>query len=180
MLAKLARHETRVLEFLQSLGDRREWTVKMYLDEAGQLAASQAAGPRPLAASQGQGTAYLTSRRLENTRRQEIQAAVRRDLLAVANALGGLADTWRELNPLKGNLVDRPQPMVWNAAFLPARAREGLFRTACGRLQAALAPKGLALTLSGPWPAYHFCPALDAEDAMDVEGDRGAAAPAGR
>jgi hypothetical protein len=166
MLAKLARHETRVLEFLQSLGDRREWTVKVYFDEAqADTLSHSGSGNAGAGASRGQGTAYLTSRRLESVRRQEIQAAARRELLAVADALGGLADTWRQLNPLHGNLVDRPHSMVWNAAFLPARAREELFQAACRRLQAGLAPKGLALVLSGPWPAYHFCPALDAEDA---------------
>jgi hypothetical protein len=178
LLAKITRHETRVVEFLQSLGDRREWTVKVYLDAAGPLAASQGARARqPLGgdgASRGQGAAYLTSRRHEGVRRQELQEAVRWELLAVADTLAALCDTWRQLRPLPANLVDRPQPMVWNAAFLPARADEDLFQAACGRFQAGLVPKGLALALSGPWPAYHFCPALDAE------GDHVAAAPVGR
>jgi hypothetical protein len=99
---------------------------------------------------------------------------VRRELLALADTLGALCDTWRQLRPLPANLVDRPHPMVWNAAFLPARADEDRFQAACRRFQAGLAPKGFALALSGPWPAYHFCPALDAE------GDHVAALPVGR
>jgi hypothetical protein len=187
LLAKITRHETRVVEFLQSLGDRREWTVKVYLDAAGPFAASQAAAVAPLSPEQpsvgggrgvggegGQGTNYLTSRRLESVRRRQLQEAVRRELLAVADTLGALCDTWRQLRPLPANLVDRPQPMVWNAAFLPARAHEDLFRATCRRFQAGLAPKGFALALSGPWPAYHFCPALDSE------GEHVAAAPVGR
>ena len=61
-------------------------------------------------------------------------------------------------------LLNRPQKMVGNGAYLLARSGEGPFQTACGQLQLELAQKGLILETSGPWPAYHFCPTLDPEE----------------
>jgi hypothetical protein len=173
LVAKVACHEGCIREFLQSLGDRREWTVKIYFARREPHAASQGVplapdqpavgGGRGVGGEGGQGVAYLTSRRQESVRREEQQENVRRELLAVAEILTGLVPAWRQLRVLTGNLVDRPQRMVWNAAFLPARTEEELLQAACRRLQPGLARKGFDMALSGPWPAYHFCPALDAE-----------------
>ena len=47
MLWRVATHETRIAEFLQSLGDRLEWAVKVFSDEA-----PGTAGPARTAAGQ--------------------------------------------------------------------------------------------------------------------------------
>jgi len=182
MLAKVARHEPRVAEFLRFLGDRREWAVKVYLDqslaERELLSAGSPAEEPPDRADQagatpGQGARYLAARRLQNARASQLQAAVRRELVAVRDSLQGLADAWRQLHPLPQSLLDRPQRMVFNGAFLLARSQESPFQIVWGRLQRDLAPKGLVLEATGPWPAYHFCPTLD------PDGENGAATPPG-
>ena len=181
LLAKVARHGTRVADFLRSLGDRREWAVKVYLDQAVAEQGPLSSGPHsgePSACSDrarttsGQGTQYLVARRRQNARGQQLQAAVRRELIAVEESLEGLADGWRQLRLLSGAMLDRPQKMVLNGACLLARSQEDSFGAACASLHRDLLPKGLVLEATGPWPAYHFAPALE-------QGEECAAAPAG-
>jgi hypothetical protein len=161
MLAKLVRHEAEVAGFLRWLGDRREWSVKVYLDET--PGRSPGAFPPCAVRASSEGAAYLAARHAQGIRRREIQATVRQELAAVADALQRLADDWRQLRPLPRDLLGRPQKMVWYAACLLARHGEPGFQAACGRLRGALAGQRLDLEVTGPWPAYHFCPSLDAE-----------------
>jgi len=185
LLAKVARHEPRVAEFLRFLGDRREWAVKVYLDQS--LAERELLPGGPPAeeppdrteragTTPGQGALYLAARRLQRARASQLQAAVRREVAAVRDSLQDLADAWRQLRLLPQALLDRPEEMVFNGAFLLARPQERPFQTLWGRLQRDLAPKGLVLEATGPWPAYHFCPALDPDGENGAAGLRGAAA----
>jgi hypothetical protein len=184
LLAKVARHEQRVAEFLAWLADRREWTVKIYLDEAAVDRQLRAHAPHgtpgvgdcpdfrnengtvPLSSGRtasGQGAQYLAARRQARQSGRELQTALGENLRAVADALQNMAEAWRPLRRLPRNLHGRPQKMAWNAAFLLDRAREDAFQALCARLHGELLCKGLLLDLGGPWPAYHFCPTLDAE-----------------
>ena len=183
LLDRLVRRETAVAEFLRWLGDRREWAVKVYLDEplaersllpADPATAGPSDRPGPPHAAPGQGTRYLAARRLHQARSGQLQAAVRQELSALGEALQAGAETWRLLPPLPRGLVDRSQKMVWNAAFLLDRCNEDSFHAACQRLRGELAPKGLLLETSGPWPAYHFRPTLA------TEGENNVASLAGR
>jgi len=173
LLEKVAQHQVRVVEFLRSLGDRHEWAVKVYLDEvlaqrellvAGFHAGGASDPPDGAGAARGQGALYLQARQQQKARLQQLQAVVRRELLTVEKLLQGLADAWRQLLTLPRALLSRPEKMAANGAYLLARSGEASFQTACGQLQNALAPKGLILETSGPWPAYHFCPTLDPEE----------------
>jgi hypothetical protein len=51
--------------------------------------------------------------------------------------------------------------MVWNGAFLLSRATLHSFQAACEQLGIEVAPKGLLVELTGPWPPYHFCPSFE-------------------
>ncbi len=167
---KLARLGDRVADFLRLLGDRREWAVKVYLDEvlaerelpsAGFHPGEASDQPDRAGAARGQGALYLHARQQQKARKGQFQAAVHRELRAVEDSLRGLADQWRPLRTLPGALLDRPQRMVWNGAFLLPRCGESSFQMGWMHLKQGLAPKGLILEVSGPWPAYHFCPTLE-------------------
>jgi len=167
LLAKMAQYEDWAADFLRRLGDRREWAVKVYLDEArakeGLLPVSSSA-PHEVEhgilseTAAGKGTHYLDAQRQRGQRRREIQAAVRRELSLVESRLQEFADSWRQLLPLPSALADRREKMIWNGAFLLSEARRPPFQAACEDLQRDLEPKGLILARSGPWPPYHFCP----------------------
>ena len=51
--------------------------------------------------------------------------------------------------------------MIGNSAFLLQACVQEQFAVTCQRLGSELGADGLILEVSGPWPAYHFCPTLD-------------------
>ena len=104
--AKVAQCNDRMFTFLHDLGDRREWAVKTYLDEA--LAETRlfdrrgvptgiAAPPNATPTPAGMGTQYLAARRQHIDRRRQINAAARRQLATAEAQLLSLADCWCRL-----------------------------------------------------------------------------------
>ena len=171
LAAKLASCEEGVASFLRRLGDRKEWAVKVYLDEdaaEGALAESPP-GDDPSAkqfdgsgSCAGEGAQYLAARRLQKDRRRCVQSTVGREVSAIDAHMRSFTDSWHRLPPLPGALTGRPEKMVWNGALLLPSASLRPFLTDCERLRSDLAPKGLILEVTGPWPPYHFCPSLEA------------------
>jgi hypothetical protein len=170
LLARLGECEAKVASFLEQLGTRREWTVKVYLDES--LAndetnapepceAALAQGPAGTDAPGGAGTQYLVARRRRNDRRRETKAVAARLVGGVESDLGVLADAWRRLAPLSAAVTGRPEKMLWNGAFLLREAVQQTFQATCERLCESLGSQGLLLKATGPWPPYHFCPTLE-------------------
>jgi hypothetical protein len=168
--SKVVQCKDRVAAFLEGLGDRREWAVKTYLDE--DLAEQAWSDSRPdgrnsqpqpdaTQAPAGVGTQYLVARRQQVERRRQIHAAAQRQISILEGRLQSLADCWCRLPPLSAALTGRPEKMIGNAAFLLQGCVQHPFQTACERLRDESAPQGLILEVSGPWPPYHFCPALD-------------------
>jgi hypothetical protein len=184
LVARLARCEAEAVEFLRRLADRQEWAVKVYLADDGGLSqfSRDPAGARngtvpsgntenepvaahsapPAAAPLGgsTGTQYLAAKRGQAQRRRQVQVAARQEVSALEEALQPLADSWRQLRVLPTTLTGRTEKMVSNGAFLVSRARQRAFHAACDQLRGELQAKGLIVEVTGPWPAYHFCPAL--------------------
>jgi hypothetical protein len=164
LLETLERCEAQVVEFLRSLGDRQEWAVKVYLDRPQaerSIPGDCSANPRDAQrASGGAGTAYLAQRRQKLNRSQQLVRVINQEVKAVEAGLQPLTDAWHRLRTLSPELTARPEKMVWNGAFLVSKAAEAAFRDTAQRLRTDLGGKGLIVEASGPWPPYHFCPAL--------------------
>jgi hypothetical protein len=92
-----------------------------------------------------------------------VEAVVKQAVSDVETRLKEIADTWCRLRPLPRGLTNRPEKMIWNAAFLLPRSTVALFQAAAQRLGSRWAAKGLSIEATGPWPAYHFCPSLETE-----------------
>jgi hypothetical protein len=107
------------------------------------------------------GTRYLAAKGLRLERRRQVDAVVRQAALSVEARLKGITNSWHRLRPLPSALTNRPEKMVWNGAFLLTRATISSFQTACERLRSELAPKGLIVEATGPWPPYHFCDSFE-------------------
>ncbi len=164
LLAKLAPFEADAARFLTHLADRQEWAAKIYTDDDKESVPLSGAstGLRADAAHGGLGTRYLADQGRQVERRRQREALVGQAAAAVEARLKDIAEACRRLRPLAKAFTNRPQTMVWNAAFLLARPAVGTFRTVCGQLRGQLAPEGLSVETTGPWPAYHFCPSFDA------------------
>jgi hypothetical protein len=182
MIAKLADCEANAARFLQRLEQRQEWAVKLYLAADGQQRQGTPHAPREgvLHAEceglrhaereglrhaerdeYGRGTQYLAAKGQQAARRHQSEAVVRQAIATVETRLQGVADSWQRLAPLSTALTHRAEKMVWNGALLLAKSAVAAFQTACGQLASQLAPAGLLLEATGPWPPYHFAPSLD-------------------
>lgn len=166
LLERTAQCAAEVAEFLRRLEDRREWAVKLYLDQ--DQAGKGVAPTEPITRSHGDscaappstGLQYFVAKRREHDRRRQLDESVRQELLATESCLQGVADSWRRLRPLPATLTGRSEKMVWNATCLLSRSGQDCFRNTCERLRNHLHPQGLILEVTGPWAPYHFCPAL--------------------
>jgi gas vesicle protein GvpL/GvpF len=160
----MRRHGAAMRRFLERVKGQEEWAVKGFLDqaraEAEWLARRRAEEPGPPGSSPG--VAYLQEQNLRLQAREALD-----DRLAQA-----CGDLLLELNPLASEIVPRrilaratpdvAREMVLNWALLLPAAAVADFR---GRIESANSQQnrdGLAFEVSGPWPPYSFCPALEA------------------
>ncbi len=74
-----------------------------------------------------------------------------------------LASEMCERNAPSREISGTPQEIVLNWAFLVPQGAAAAFREQVERLNAGQGLPGLTLAVSGPWPPYSFCPALEAE-----------------
>jgi len=141
--------EARVRDVLTRVDGRQEWGVRVRLDPA--LVRRRVRRPPPPSAPRA-GTRFLVAKKQERDVAREV---LRQGRLAVEDAfedLAGLADARRRrpAAELEGTRL------VLDAALLLDARRAARFKGAVRRAAKALAARGYRLTLTGPWPAYHF------------------------
>ncbi len=148
----LARHERGMRAALGHVAGRAEWSVSLHEDVAAHAAWLEQSTPRLLSlgravAAAGPGMAFLKSKALQAAR-----AAARDDhIRAAADRVSArLTDTGFDV------MRERPRQAQYGWSVLaPKAAYGGAHWPACLEPVAdALAPAGLQLHLSGPWPAY--------------------------
>jgi hypothetical protein len=104
----------------------------------------------PAAAS---GTGFLLKKKAErDDRRLAVEQAVRAGN-RVFDELAALAIDARRRTPVQSSTAIR---VVLDAAFLVPAKQARRFRSAVARQAAAHRDVGCDVTLSGPWPPYHF------------------------
>lgn len=131
---------------LDSLHDHVEWAAHMYF----------AGEPDEPVSKPTTGREYL-ARKSESVERREAARAKREEL--VAEAYAALVDLSRQSvanPPQDGALSGRKEPMLLNSAHLVCRKHEQLFFTAVEDVAARVAPAGITVEVSGPWPPYNF------------------------
>ena len=123
----LARCRSTAAEFLQQLGDRQEWGVKLYLSKRRMEAMSGHEGPAaPHFLNNPQsGTAYLTRKKAQLDDRRELRAVAFQTIQTVEQRLAVITDHCRRIRNLSGELTGRNEEMVFNAALLlPSSAKD--------------------------------------------------------
>jgi hypothetical protein len=127
---------------LARLRGKAEWGVKAFARPA-----EPAAAGRP-----SSGTEYLRRRGAERRAAAQADDAVAEAVTAVHARLAAGACAAVLGSPQDRRLSGRDAEMVLNASYLVERERTADF----AGLVDALGRDGLALELTGPWPAYHF------------------------
>jgi Gas vesicle synthesis protein GvpL/GvpF len=138
---------------LAAIDGCEEWGLILTEDEASHAAwlAATDAGLRRMAAeavAAPEGTAFLLERRRDRAL-AAARAAHRQQVAGAAAAMLGKAARAAEASP------PQPDRIAGWSALLPRGARDELERE-IRALAEALAPTGLGLRLTGPWPAYAY------------------------
>lgn len=146
-VSHVARTRRRLDRLFARVADREEWGVRLLLDERRALA------PRAAPVTARSGTEFLTRKKAARDARQQLVADAIAEADRLFDALSRLADDSRRRTPAVEGPTSR---MVLDAAFLVPRRGVRRFRAAASEAARVLAPKGFALSLTGPWPPYHF------------------------
>jgi len=146
-VAHVARTRRKLDRLFARVADREEWGVRLLLDEARALA------PRETPVAAASGTEFLAKKKAAKDARQRLVADALDEADALHGTLARLADDSRRRTPTVEGPTSR---MVLDAAFLVRRSGASRFKMAATRAARALAPRGLTLSLTGPWPPYHF------------------------
>lgn len=157
LLAAVTHCQQAVADFLQALGDRQEWAVKLYIQN--DRITGRLDGPH-LDDAVTSGAGYLRRRSAELRRCREMQTELQREITAVEDRLAARTDRRRRVRPLPDALTGRREKMVFNAAYLLPAADVEPWLAKVHETGDAIQRKGLLLEVTGPWPPYHFCPEL--------------------
>jgi hypothetical protein len=143
----VARTRRTLARLFARVADREEWGVRLLLDETRALA------PRATPVVAASGTEFLTRKKAAKDARHQLVADAIADADRLFDALADLADDSRRRTPAVEGPTSR---MVLDAAFLVPRRGTRRFRAAAGEAARSLGLRGFELSLTGPWPPYHF------------------------
>lgn len=137
----------RVTRILKTVDKKVEWGLRLTYADLKSPAAAKKSAPRT-------GAQYLARKRdvlaINRTRLKDAHAAANRVYKAV---------TRQAVAARRRTSLERAAPgsrLLLDAAFLVATARSGTFRSAVRQHTRTLRDAGVAVSLTGPWPAYNF------------------------
>jgi len=162
----LQRHSDTIAGFLERLTDQEEWAVKGMLDRPGareKLFSLNLAREAESLEALSPGKRYFEEQRLRTAGDQELQRWLQKVCREVWTDLRDYAAEVRERRLLSRETTGSDQDMVWNWALLIPRQAVGGFQALIQDVNTQYADRGLRLEVTGPWPPYSFCPALDME-----------------
>jgi hypothetical protein len=129
------------------IADAAEWSVRVFRSE------TAAGSPRGAIAAARSGAEFLREKKRErDTARARVVAAASAAETA-HRALKKIARGSVVKPPMEGEAGAR---LIVDAAYLVPNDRRAAFRTEATRQAGRCRRAGCTLTLTGPWPAYHF------------------------
>ena len=157
----LCEHHQGLLAALERVEGAREWGVKIFCDcsvlrrHLGEKSSAMLAAQGELA-SATQGRAFFLQRRVARLSDEEVERAIGRDVKESRLRLSEIARADASMKFQPAAVHGRADDMVWNGAYLVARADEERFFDLIGELQQVLGPRGFRYETSGPWPPFSF------------------------
>jgi hypothetical protein len=136
-----------LVEVLDRIDGRAEWSVKVLVGGTPPRAAAPAAEPAT-------GTEFLRRRREQVADQAAQEDFAVRLAESVHHQLAAMAEASRLLPPQDPQLTGRPETMALNGAYLVPRAEEERFTTVVEDLRQHHTE--LVIEVGGPWPAYSF------------------------
>lgn len=145
---------------LRRLSGALEWGVKGLLDPERAEAAAAADDPQlaelVARAGEGSGASFFARKRLEVDQAERLRRVGAELAAECHERLAACAREATVNQPQPPGLSGYAAPMILNGSYLVERGREDELRAVLEQLRAECADRGLALELTGPWPAYNF------------------------
>jgi hypothetical protein len=147
-VAEIDRLGPALRRLLGRLAGRQEWGVRVRLDPA--RARRPVTGATPAAPRTG--TDFLRAKKRQRDLALDLAGRGRDEVEALYEGLAATADDARRHPPVAADGIR----LVLDAAFLVRPARLRRFRSLARAASSRLAPLGLDVEVTGPWPAYNF------------------------
>jgi hypothetical protein len=130
-----------------------EWGVRIHLDEA-RARAVMAEEARSGNGGQGAGASFLLRKKIEKDASRELAGRLAEEMDAAFDELAAVASEAVRRQPAAS--PEAGGRLLLDAAFLVPAGRGADFEAVVERCASRLAPRACELTLTGPWPPYHF------------------------
>jgi hypothetical protein len=151
-LAHLHGDRRRIDALVKRLTNHHEWGVRLVLERPAAAVPRSTVRAKPTRSS---GVAFLTQKKAQRDAAVERAKHARAIAADLYDRLSERSRAARQRRPASEVPV-QSGPLLLDAAFLVPRSQSRAFTALARREQRALASKGCALTLTGPWPPYTF------------------------
>jgi hypothetical protein len=162
----LREHHDTILQFLEEVADKEEWSVKGLVDQAraeAKIFSTLLSRESENLSSLSAGKRYFEEQRLRASVKKALSDYLKDVCKEVLEILSDHASDFRERRILHATAPNGDNDMVLNWAFLTPREEVKNIRALLDRANKDLESQGLTFQLSGPWPPYSFCPSLETE-----------------
>lgn len=161
-------HYTAIDRFLHKVVNKEEWAVKGFLDREiarKHLTARNFSRDDEQLSTLPPGKQYFQKKRAVSTAEKTLNQQLKSVLEEAWSHLKSYASDCCERNVLSRNATGKDVDMVMNWAYLISQEGVKDFCGCIDRINSRQGKYGLTFELTGPWPPYSFCPALDLETA---------------
>ena len=162
-------HHDTIRQFLDEVADKEEWSVKGLIDKAKakeELCLVMLSAEAERLASLSPGKRYFEEQRIRNNVEKEVNNWLKEVCKGIGKEFGRFASDFCERKVLSREATGLDADMILNWAFLIPRDLVQDFRSRADEVNEDNKQKGLTLEVSGPWPPYSFCPALEMEPVL--------------
>lgn len=160
----LEKNHDEVLQFLDQVMGREEWSVKGFLDRRKakeELLALELSRQKKSLTLLSPGKRYLQEQRIRNKVDKEFNLWLNELCNSIARDLHNYAANFSERLILSRDATGMEMDMILNWAFLVPCEEMAAFRSLVEKANKKHDRHGLLFVQSGPWPAYSFCPTLE-------------------
>jgi hypothetical protein len=151
-LADTRRMQPRLARLAKRVGGCAEWGVRIHVDERAARAAARRRAAEQSSQS-GSGKNFLLLKKAENAGVGDTMRSARRE---AGHAFDAISATARESIRRPAVTRELAARILLDAVFLVPTADARAFTAGVRRASSSLAKNGCVVTLTGPWPPYHF------------------------
>jgi len=161
--APLRQRQDTLMKFFQDTIDKKEWTLKGYVDRSqarARMTAARLATEKEQLAGLSPGKRYFLEQKIKGAVDKDVAIWLKemgRDILSVAKKMSvGFSECRLQSQDITG----RDEEMFFHGALLVPDASMAILERMTDEWNTRHESQGLSLELSGPWPPYHFAPVL--------------------